>query len=57
MLAGINAPQAGSLRRPPKCDFVPAKVVLAPAMRWGGWLRAMRRIRRLAPLDGAAASS
>jgi ABC-2 type transport system ATP-binding protein len=55
VLAGLSAPRGGVLRRPGSCAFVPEKVVLAPAMRCGEWLRAMRRVRGLEPLDWQSA--
>jgi ABC-type multidrug transport system ATPase subunit len=59
VLAGLGTPRAGVLRRPESCAFVPEKVVLASAMRCGEWLRAMRRVRGLEPLDwqGAVVAS
>ncbi len=56
VLAGLSAPRAGSLRRRAACAFVPEKVALASALRAGEWLRAMRRLRGLAPLDWPSAA-
>jgi ABC-2 type transport system ATP-binding protein len=55
VLAGLSVPRRGSLRRPHGCAFVPEKVVLAPALRCGEWLRTMRALRGLEPLDWAGA--
>jgi ABC-type multidrug transport system ATPase subunit len=59
VLAGLTTPRAGSLRRAGAAAFVPEKVGLAPALRCGEWLDAMRRIRGLDPFDwgGAAEES
>jgi ABC-type multidrug transport system ATPase subunit len=59
VLAGIAAPGAGTLRRHAACAFVPEKVRLAPALRCGEWLRAMRALRGLSATDwrGAADES
>jgi ABC-type transport system involved in cytochrome c biogenesis ATPase subunit len=51
VLAGLAAPRAGRVRRHGVCAFVPEKVALAPALRGGEWLRAMRGLRGLAPTD------
>ena len=56
VLAGIAAPRAGTLRRHGACAFVPEKVRLAPALRGGEWLRAMRALRGLTALDWPAAA-
>ena len=47
VLAGLAAPAAGRLDRPASAAFVPDRVVLAPALRCGEWLTAMRRLRGL----------
>ena len=57
VLAGLAAPRAGTLRRHGACAFVPEKVRLAPALRCGEWLRAMRALRGLTPTEWAAAAS
>ena len=59
VLAGLAAPHAGMLRRHGACAFVPEKVRLAPALRCGEWLGAMRALRGLTATDwdGAAAAS
>ncbi|HEV7806673.1 MAG TPA: ATP-binding cassette domain-containing protein [Solirubrobacteraceae bacterium] len=54
VLAGLSVRRRGSLRRPASCALVPEKVALAPAMRCGEWLRTMRAMRGLEPLDCAA---
>lgn len=51
VLAGLAAPRAGTLRRHAACAFVPEKVRLAPAVRGGEWLRAMRALRGLTATD------
>jgi ABC-type multidrug transport system ATPase subunit len=51
VLAGIAAPRRGRVRRGGTCAFVPEKVALAPALEVGQWLRALRRLRGLAPAD------
>ena len=56
MLAGLAAPRAGTLRRHAACAFVPEKVRLAPALRCGEWLRAMRALRGLTATDWGAAA-
>jgi heme exporter protein A len=56
VLAGLVAPRGGTLRRPGACAFVPEKVRLAPALRAGEWLRAMRALRGLSPTDWPAAA-
>jgi heme exporter protein A len=59
VLAGLAAPREGTLRRHAACAFVPEKVRLAPALRCGEWLRAMRALRGLSATDwrGAADDS
>ena len=59
VLAGLASPRAGTLRRHAACAFVPEKVRLAPALRCGEWLRAMRALRGLSETDwrGAADES
>src|SRR3954447_5182647 len=52
--AGLAAPRAGTVRRHGTCAFVPEKVRLAPALRAGEWLRAMRALRGLTPTDWPA---
>jgi len=56
VLAGLNVPAAGTLRRPASCAYVPEKVVLSAAMRPGEWLRAMRGLRRLDRVDWSCAA-
>jgi heme exporter protein A len=56
VLAGLAAPRAGTLRRHGACAFVPEKVRLAPALRCGEWLRAMRALRGLNATDWPAAA-
>jgi ABC-type multidrug transport system ATPase subunit len=56
VLAGLAAPRAGTVRRHGTCAFVPEKVRLAPALRAGEWLRAMRALRGLTPTDWPAAA-
>jgi heme exporter protein A len=56
VLAGLAAPRAGTVRRHGTCAFVPEKVRLAPAMRAGEWLRAMRALRGLSATDWATAA-
>ena len=56
VLAGLAAPRAGTLRRHAACAFVPEKVCLAPAVRCGEWLRAMRALRGLTGTDWEAAA-
>jgi ABC-type multidrug transport system ATPase subunit len=56
VLAGLAAPRAGTVRRHGTCAFVPEKVRLAPALRAGEWLRAMRALRGLRATDWAAAA-
>jgi ABC-type multidrug transport system ATPase subunit len=55
VLAGLAAPRAGSLVRHAACAFVPEKVRLAPALRCGEWLRAMRALRGLTATDWGTA--
>ncbi len=57
VLAGLAAPRAGSLVRHAACAFVPEKVRLAPALRCGEWLRAMRALRGLTTTDWATAAA
>jgi ABC-type multidrug transport system ATPase subunit len=54
VLAGLVAPRRGKLRRTGTCAFVPERVHLASALRGVEWLRAMRDLRGLAPMDWAA---
>jgi heme exporter protein A len=56
VLAGLAAPRAGTLRRHAACAFVPEKVRLAPALRCGEWLRAMRALRGLNATDWSGAA-
>jgi heme exporter protein A len=56
VLAGLAAPRAGTLRRHAACAFVPEKVRLAPALRCGEWLRAMRAMRGLSATDWRGAA-
>jgi heme exporter protein A len=56
VLAGLAAPRAGTVRRHGTCAFVPEKVRLAPALRAGEWLRAMRALRGLTATDWHAAA-
>jgi ABC-type multidrug transport system ATPase subunit len=56
VLAGLAAPRAGTVRRHGTCAFVPEKVRLAPALRAGEWLRAMRALRGLTATDWRAAA-
>jgi ABC-type multidrug transport system ATPase subunit len=56
VLAGLAAPRAGTLRRHAACAFVPERVRLAPAVRCGEWLRAMRALRGLTGTDWHAAA-
>ncbi len=51
VLAGLTHARRGTLRRRGSCAFVPEKVTLAPALRCGEWLAAMRRLRGLEPVD------
>ncbi len=51
VLAGLTHPRRGTLRRRGSCAFVAEKVALAPALRCGEWLAAMRRLRGLEPVD------
>lgn len=55
VLAGLAAPRAGTVRRHGTCAFVPERVRLAPALRCGEWLRAMRGLRGLTGTDWPAA--
>jgi ABC-type multidrug transport system ATPase subunit len=56
VLAGLAAPRTGTLRRHAACAFVPEKIRLAPALRCGEWLRAMRALRGLTETDWNAAA-
>jgi ABC-type multidrug transport system ATPase subunit len=56
VLSGVRAPRGGTLRVLGRRAYVPEKAILAPAMRCAEWLRAMRRLRGLAPLDWQAAA-
>jgi ABC-type multidrug transport system ATPase subunit len=56
VLAGLAAPRAGTVRRHGTCAFVPEKVRLAPALRAGEWLRAMRALRGLTATDWRTAA-
>ena len=51
VLAGLAAPRRGVVRSAGSRAFVPEKVVLASAMRPGEWLRCMRALRGLPPVD------
>src|SRR6478609_7393198 len=51
VLAGLAEPAAGTVARRGGCAFVPEKVLLAPALRCGEWLTAMRALRGAPPLD------
>jgi heme exporter protein A len=55
VLAGLAAPGGGRVRRHGVCAFVPENVTLAPALRCGEWLGAMRGLRGLKPTDWRAA--
>jgi ABC-type multidrug transport system ATPase subunit len=55
VLAGLATPRAGTVRRLGTCGFVPERVRLAPALRCGEWLRAMRALRGLTATDWAVA--
>jgi ABC-type multidrug transport system ATPase subunit len=55
VLAGLAAPRAGTVRRHGACAFVPERVRLAPALRCGEWLRAMRALRGLTATNWAVA--
>ena len=59
VLAGLAAPARGTLVRQGGCAFVPERVLLAPGLRGGEWLAAMRRLRGLAPVgwEDAVATS
>jgi ABC-type multidrug transport system ATPase subunit len=57
VLAGLARPRGGELRRAGTCAFVPERVQLAPALQPAEWLRAMRRLRGLAPCDWADAAA
>ena len=57
VLAGLAVPRAGAVERSGTCAFVPERVALAPALRCGEWLRAMRALRGLAPADWSAAAA
>jgi ABC-type multidrug transport system ATPase subunit len=56
VLSGVRSPHHGTLCVLGRRAFVPEKASLAPAMRCAEWLRAMRRLRRLAPVDWQAAA-
>ena len=56
VLAGLAAPRAGTVRRHGAVAFVPERVLLAPALRCGEWLRAMRALRGLPPADWVRAT-
>jgi ABC-type multidrug transport system ATPase subunit len=55
VLAGLASPGAGTVHRHGTCAFVPERVRLAPALRCGEWLRAMRALRGLTATDWDAA--
>jgi ABC-type multidrug transport system ATPase subunit len=55
VLAGLAAPRAGRVCRHGTCAFVPERVRLAPALRGGEWLRAMRAMRGIDETDWPAA--
>src|SRR5258705_13469967 len=57
VLAGVAPPRRGELRRTGTCAFVPERVQLAPALRPREWLRAMRELRGLEPVDWDAAAT
>src|SRR4051812_19254556 len=57
VLAGVARARGGELERSGPCAYVPERVQLAPALRPAEWLRAMHRLRGLAPVDWAAAAS
>ena len=57
VLAGLAAPRGGAIERGGACAFVPERVALAPALRCGEWLRAMRGLRGLPPADWDAAAA
>ena len=57
MLAGLADPRHGAIERHGGWAFVPERVALAPALRCGEWLRAMRGLRGLPPADWAAAAA
>ena len=50
VLAGLAAPARGTVARHAACAFVPERVLLAPGLRGGEWLAAMRGLRGLAPV-------
>jgi ABC-type multidrug transport system ATPase subunit len=56
VLAGVAPPRAGRVQRSGACAFVPEKLVLAPSLRAGEWLAAMRRLRRLPAFDWFSAA-
>lgn len=56
-LAGLAGARAGDVRRSGACAYVPEKVVLAPALRCGEWLGAMRGLRGLEPLGWERAAT
>jgi ABC-type multidrug transport system ATPase subunit len=51
VFSGLSRPSSGTLERPPTTAFVPERVNMIPAAACGEWLRAMRRLRRLSPID------
>jgi heme exporter protein A len=51
VLAGLLPPDAGALRRPPACAFVPERTALLEGASARSWLLAMRRLRGAAPED------
>src|SRR4051812_1594840 len=53
VLAGLSRASSGTVERPPTMAFVPERVAMVPAVACEEWLRAMRRIRRLPPIDWA----
>ena len=55
VLAGLTHPRRGTVSRRGSCAFVAEKVTLAPALRCGEWLAAMRRLRGLERVDWARA--
>jgi ABC-type multidrug transport system ATPase subunit len=50
-VAGLAPAPRGAVQRRAPCAFVPEKVLLAPALRCGEWLGAMRRLRGEPPVD------
>ncbi|WP_205698349.1 ATP-binding cassette domain-containing protein [Conexibacter sp. SYSU D00693] len=57
VLAGLADARRGRVQRHGTWAFVPEKVALAPAIRGGEWLAAMRRLRGLEPVDWATAAA